>query len=162
GLPSPGFRFFRTAWQELAPKGMLRLLLAEHEHEGRTRLVAGSIFLTGGRTVTYAYNGRRLDSLALQPNYAIQWQAIHDACRDGFRRYDIGEVPEGNASLAEFKSKWGAHAGRIYRYYYPAPRELEAGTFRSGGHPRQVVNSAWRRLPLPVTALLGDSLYRYL
>jgi hypothetical protein len=161
-VPPRPYRFFAALWAHLRPHGLLRLLLAEQRGTGGGRLLAGSLFLLCNQTVFYAFNGRRREDLALRPNDVIQWQAIHDACRDGFRRYDFGEVPEGNASLAEFKSKWGAHAGRIYRYYYPAPRELEAGTFRSGGHPRQVVNSAWRRLPLPVTALLGDSLYRYL
>ncbi|MDQ3854769.1 MAG: GNAT family N-acetyltransferase [Chloroflexota bacterium] len=161
-VPPRPYRFFEVAWQLLRPRGLLRLLLAERHEAGQSQLLAGSIFLMFGQTVFYAFNGRRREALSLEPNDAIQWQAIHDACRDGFRRYDFGEVAENNQGLAAFKSKWGALPMRLYRYYYPASRELETGALKAGSRARQLANAAWRRLPAKATILLGDWLYRYL
>jgi hypothetical protein len=87
---------------------------------------------------------------------------IHDACAAGFRRYDFGEVEEHQEGLAEFKGKWGAKPRQLYRYYFPAPRELQTGVLRFGGAAHQVSSSVWRRLPLKATAFLGRWIYLYL
>ena len=96
----------------------------------------------------------------------IQWHAIHDAVREGFRRYDFGEVAQENRDLAAFKSKWGTEAIRLYRYYYPAPEAVESGygslEAESERLARRLTAAVWRRVPLRATAVLGDRVYRYL
>jgi hypothetical protein len=168
-VPPRPYRFFKVIWDLLEPQGLMRLLLAEQHEAGRNKLLAGSIFLMFGKTVFYAFNGRRREDLALRPNDAIQWQAIYDACREGFCRYDFGEVVETNQGLAEFKSKWGAKQSGLYKYSYPAPStlghdipKLDHNIPKLGAYPRQLANAAWRRLPLRVTAQLGDWIYSYL
>ena len=98
----------------------------------------------------------------LHPNDAIQWQAIHDAAREGFRRYDFGEVEIGNDGLAMFKSKWGAVSEPLFRYGYPAARELERGVLRRNSLVRRTAQAVWRRLPLSATEAIGDQLYKRL
>jgi serine/alanine adding enzyme len=98
--------------------------------------------------------------LPLRPNDAIHWQAIHDACREGFRRYDLGEVSEENMGLSRYKRKWGAEPHRLYRYYYPAPRDVGVGILESNRAIRRIAGLIWQRLPLTATALLGEWLYR--
>ena len=160
--PPLPYRFFEVCWAVLRPHGLLRLLLAEQHEAGQRKLLAGSIFLMFGQTVVYAFNGRCQEDLALRPNDAIQWRAIHDAYSQGFRRFDFGEVAEHNQGLAEFKSKWGAEPRWLYKYHYPAVRSPEPGTHKSDSYIRQLANAAWRRLPLKATALLGDLIYSYL
>jgi hypothetical protein len=125
------------------------------------RLLAGSVFLMLGQTVFYAFNGRRLDTLALRPNDVLQWRAIHDACAAGYRYYDLGEVTPNHPSLAEFKSKWGAKLQALYRYYYPAPREREIGLLESNSRVGQLVHTLWRHMPIAVTEELSDWAHRY-
>ncbi len=161
-VPPRSYRFFQAMWELLTPSGLMQLMLAEHHGPGRSELLAGSIFLQFNQTVFYAFNGRRRDSLTLRPNDLLQWNTIHDACREGFRFFDFGEVAEDHEGLSEFKSKWGAEARRLHRYYYPAssrsnPRALEAGSYVSS-----LAAAAWRRVPLPLTAMLGKQVYRYL
>ena len=93
--------------------------------------------------------------MSLRPNDAIQWHAIQDACAKGFRYYDLGEVTGNNHGLAQFKSSWGGEPQRLYRYYYPAPREPETGILDSESRAHALARAAWRRLPLPVTGLLS-------
>lgn len=156
GVPPRPRRLFESMWRSMAPDGLLRLYLAER----RGRLVAGSVVLAHGDTAFYAFNGVRRDALALRPNDAIQWRVIHDAVRDGRRRYDLGEVSEHQAGLADFKRKWGARPERLVRIYHPAPPGPPDPGASGRLHAARV--TAWRRLPLRLTAGLGDLGYRFL
>jgi len=154
-VPPRPLRLFEAMWREMAPSGSMRLYVAEQERRG---MIAGSIVLGLGRTAFYAFNGRRRDALALRPNEVLQWEAIHDACRRGFERYDLGEVTEGRAGLADFKRKWGADEVQLHRYYHPP---AEPGDEGAGGMTR-VAMSVWPRLPLAATRFAGELAYRWL
>lgn len=159
--PPRPYRFFEAMWDVIGQQGKLRLLLAERQ-QAQADLLAGSLFLMHGSTVHYAFNGRSKADLALRPNDAVHWRAINDACREGFRRYDFGEVSNENEGLAQFKEKWGARALHLYRYHYPQERELDRGALKPESAIRRVAERAWRRLPLKLTAVLGNWMYRYL
>lgn len=158
-VPPRPYRFFAALWELLRPRGMMQLLLAEQQTMGQGRIIAGSIFLTFGHTVSYTFNGSRLRDISLRPNDVIQWQAINDACKNGFRLFDFGEVPEGNDDLARFKRKWGAEPVRLHRYYYPASPDLESSSNESGGYAKSLGKAVWCRLPLWATSWLGDRIY---
>jgi hypothetical protein len=157
------YRFFRSLWDLLRPKGMMELLIAERQEEtGRTTMLAGSIFLMSDNTVSYAFNGSRRKYLSLRPNDVIQWRAINDACMRGFQVFDFGEVAEEHSDLAIFKSKWGAQPTRLHRYYYPVPIESQVGLTVLKSKPRHVAEAIWRLIPLRATAWLSDLIYRFL
>ena len=160
-IPPRPYRFFSAAWKLLMPRGLMRLLLAEVHEARTTKLLAGAIFFMFGRTVFYSFSGMTRESLPLRPNDALQWQSIQDSCKEGFRYYDLGEVPANHWSLAKFKSKWGAEQKWLYRYFYPAPVEFESGDLAFGRGVRLAKN-AWRTIPLKATILFGDWLYRRL
>ena len=155
-VPPRPLRLFEAMWRELAPRELMRLYVAEQ----RGRMIAGSIVLGLGRTAFYAFNGRLRSALPLRPNEVLQWEAIHDACRRGFERYDLGEVVSGGEGLADFKRKWGADEVRLHRYYHP-PREHDGGDSGGGGLAASA-RSIWPRLPLAATRLAGDVAYRWL
>jgi hypothetical protein len=160
--PPRPFRLFQSMWELLAPRQLFRLLLAERCTGGRTDMLAGSVFLLHGRTIVYAFNGRDHAQLGFRPNDAIHWHAIAEACASGFRRYDFGEVTGRNDGLVDFKEKWRAKPAKLYRYYYPARREIERGLLEESSVVRAAAEWAWRRLPLPVTAGAGRWIYRRL
>ena len=155
------YRFLLSLWNRLGPLGKFRLLLAEQRRDGKVLLLAGYLFLTCSQTVHCYLNGRRHDALPLHPNDLLQWHAIQDACRQGLRCYDFGEVEAGQTGLAEFKSKWGAKPVPSYRYYYPSPRSPR---LRQGppSAARNFATSLWRHVPLAATAKIGDWLYSFL
>jgi lipid II:glycine glycyltransferase (peptidoglycan interpeptide bridge formation enzyme) len=96
----------------------------------------------------------------LRPNDVIQWQAINDACKNGYKIFDFGEVPEKNEDLARFKSKWGAEGVRLYRYYYPIGSDSEDSSAEYRDYSRvRLADVVWRRLPLWATSWLGDQIY---
>ena len=160
-VPPRPLRFFVAAWRELRPHGYMRLLLAEQHAGGRTELVAGSIFLSYGQTTFYAFDGRSRAMAHLRASDLIQNEAIRSACAAGLSWFDLGEVAHGEAGLAAFKAKWGAQALDLYRMYFPPPTDLESGA-QSGDKVHQLALTAWSRVPLDVTAKLGERVYAYL
>ena len=161
-VPPRPYRLFDALWRLLRPRGLMHLLLAETDQAGRRTLLAGSIFLSFGQTICFAFNGSSEGAFDLRPNDAIHWQAIHEAHRQGFRRYDLGEVADDNPGLARFKRKWGATPQQLYRYYFPARSDPVPHAPVAGPAVRWLVSAGWRRLPLGATALVGDWLYRVL
>jgi len=123
-------------------------------------MVSGSIVLKYGQTVFYAFTGAAQRDLRLHPHDLIQLESIRDACREGFRWYDMGEVTEDHQELAQFKTKWGGKPQPLYRYYYPAP--MNASCTHNSGRVTSVARRCWRLLPAKVTEILGDVIYRYL
>jgi CelD/BcsL family acetyltransferase involved in cellulose biosynthesis len=161
-VPARPYRFFANLWENLRPQGLMELLLAEHQKDGRKRILAGTIFLRLGRTVSCAFNGSRFADISLRPNDIMYWEAINDAYRRGFEFFDFGEVAEGNSDLARYKTKWGATPVRLYRYYYPdlpAPKSAKVDSHYSVGSISQKI---WKYVPLKLTEWMGDQVYRRL
>jgi Acetyltransferase (GNAT) domain len=160
-LPRP-YRFFAALSEILRPQGRMQLLLAERREGQQTTIIGGSLFLMFGRTISYVFNGSSVEGLPYRPNDIIQWNAINEACKNGFKTFDFGEVPDGNADLAKFKKKWGAEPTRLHRYYYPAPPAPQSSAGESKSRATKLAENVWRRLPLRVTEWLGDRIYSYL
>ncbi len=157
--PPRPYGFFSAMWDELAPHGMLRLLLAERTEGGHRRVLAGSIFLMSGQTVVFAENGRRTADLPYRPNDAIHWTAIQEATAAGYRRYDLGEVQPGHEGLGRFKLKWGAEAIPMLRLYVPG---WQPPAVRGEERDSRPFARLWKRVPLSVTAVAGKLVHRYI
>jgi CelD/BcsL family acetyltransferase involved in cellulose biosynthesis len=156
GLPAQPRRFFLELWETFARSGRLRLWLAEYEGQP----IAGMIFLAAGGTLRYAYGASHEGYLQLAPNNLLMWQAIEQACNEGFRVLDLGRTACANQGLMEFKRRWGAEKVPLPYYYYPR----QAGPVSTSEESRvyRLLTSCWRVLPLQVSGPLGGLLYRYL
>ena len=157
-VPARPLRLFEAMWEELRPRGMMRLLLAERERE----LLGGSIILMFGSSAFYAFNSVMRSALFLRPNDLLQWHAISDACTDGYRKYDLGEVPEGSEGLAHFKRRWASQQRCLQRYSYPAPTQRRDRLDSEPGPLARIMARGWRAVPLEVTHAVGRFVYRYL
>lgn len=60
-------------WRLLQPPGQLNLSWLSSTKERARRLLAGSICLTLGQTISYALNAAREEDLSLRPNDIIIW-----------------------------------------------------------------------------------------
>jgi CelD/BcsL family acetyltransferase involved in cellulose biosynthesis len=160
-VPAHPYRFFRSLWELLRPGCLMRLLVAELHSPATRRIVAGSIFLSFGRTMFHAFNGVHRQDFSLRPNDVIHWHAIHQACKESFHFLDLGEVPGLQSGLAEFKSKWGAKPVPLYRGFYPA-----LGNPHTGANGTSVSHTlaakVWRFVPLQITAAVGDVINSFL
>jgi len=158
-VPPRPYRFFAALWELLKPRGLMQLLVAEQEINGERRIIAGSIFLTLGKTVSYSFNASQPKDSSLRPNDVILWQAINIACKGGAKFFDFGEVPEGHDDLAKFKRKWGAKPVRLYRYYFPEWPGLKDNSTDSEGWKDALGKAVWRRLPIWAISWLGNQIF---
>ena len=158
-VPARPLRLFVAMWRNLVSRGLMRLQLAEQKQDNGQRVVAGSIFLTFGDTTWYAFTGIGDKDLGLHANDLILWHSINEFCGTGVRRFDFGEVSEDHPELVRFKTKWGARPQDQYRYYSSDPPVGSRDQKTLLGLPMQLIRRIWQRLPLRVTAQLGDWIY---
>ena len=156
GMPVQSRHYFLTLWDTFAADGTLRLLLAEYEGA----VIAGIILFASGTTLHYAYGASDENYLKLAPNNLLFWDAITWGCQHGYTTLDLGRTARDNEGLMEFKRRWGATQEPLTYYYYPRTAGL-ASTSESS-RKFQLLTSAWRKLPLAVTAPLGALLYRHM
>jgi len=157
GTMPNSYHYYKIAWQRLHSRGLLRLLLAEHVEAGQRRLVGGLLALLYGQTVSLISIGSRREDQALRPNDALYWQAIQDACADGFRWCDLGDVELANQGLAKFKSKWGAEAKMVYDYSYPTSHNGMSSTQYLPRSPvHRLARAVWPHLPINAIELLSN------
>ncbi|HKI78368.1 MAG TPA: peptidoglycan bridge formation glycyltransferase FemA/FemB family protein [Ignavibacteriaceae bacterium] len=160
-VPARPYRFFKFLSDYLIPKGLMKLLLAEYLEANKRKIIAGSVFLSFNDTVFYSFNGRNQTGLLNHANDLIQWEAIHNACEEGFKYYDMGEVSQCNTSLAQFKSKWGCNSKQIFHYYYSNNNRYNLGSSNISD-ANNVLRTVWRKLPLKVTQEWGVLTNRFL
>jgi len=160
-VPPRPFAFFRSLKEHLLENSFMKILLAEENFQGKRRLLAGSMFLHYNDTVFYSFNGRSRRGLSLHANDLIQWEAINLACRKGYRFYDMGEVCEHNAGLAQFKNKWGCDSKPVYHYYFTSSESYDDQNLDIADDVK-FSRYIWQKMPLGITKYMGTIVNRYL
>lgn len=94
------------------------------------------------------------------PNMLLYWSMLEYACRQGYRRFDFGRstVDEGTY---RFKEQWGAQP--VPLYWYKFARNGDA-TIETTSASRWMIRASecWKRLPIPVTRVLGPKIRPYI
>jgi serine/alanine adding enzyme len=156
GVPAPPRRIFLELGRKLQDAGLADLYLAKLP-DGT--VAAGYVMFTGQREWVYAFS-------AADPRYVGEYRPIHVILWAGLQRaaakgitVDLGRTAPEQASLAEFKQRWGSESMPLAYDYSPAIGGLAAK--RRDGGALSLATAVWSRLPRPV-ARLGSALYRYL
>ena len=160
--PARSYSFFKNLWEQLKPKGLMSLILAELKSHEDKIIIAGSVLFKFKGTITYAFNGSSRQHFELRPNDLLHWEAIHNGQREGFKYYDLGEVSKAHLSLAAYKKKWASAVKEIYHYYYPKPEELHSEEELDAGLSGNLKQKIWQSLPLKITGVIGEKVYKYL
>jgi FemAB-related protein (PEP-CTERM system-associated) len=130
-----------TIWKEAVPvSGVLTLL-----HEGRT--------------LPY-YSGARPEAFAYAVNDFMYWELLRYAAGGGFRTFDFGRSREGTGAY-HFKRHWGLEPVAL-PYQYILRGQTPMPNLSPSNSKMAFAVSAWKRLPFPMTKLLGPRLTRYL
>lgn len=106
------------------------------------------------------YGGSTAAARALAANDFMYWQVMERARERGARVFDFGRSKQGSGSF-DFKVHWGFTPERLcYQYFLVRAKALPDLSPVNPKYDRMI--RAWRRLPLPVTRLLGPLLARSL
>lgn len=154
GAPPQPYRFFDRIRHHLIQQGQGFVVLAMKEDLA----VAGAVFLRWGRKALYKFGASNEEFQALRPNNLVFREAIRSCIDRGCESLDLGRTSLDNAGLRRFKLGWGA-SERMIPYY-----RFDLGSGRV--EPTPDMTSGWqaqifRRLPLPLSRLIGRLTYRF-
>ncbi|MFA5935627.1 MAG: peptidoglycan bridge formation glycyltransferase FemA/FemB family protein [Patescibacteria group bacterium] len=112
--------YLEATYRFLESKNMARIRIAEQNGMA----LAANFEILCGNTVTYLYGSSSSASREVMAPYALHWDAISMAKRDGFTNYDFwGANPESKAAFAykpswegitRFKRGWGGRQVDLY------------------------------------------------
>ena len=125
--------YYEQVWREFAPRGQVRLLLAEHERQ----TLAGIMVFVFGRQSWYMYGASSNEKRHLMPNHLLQWEAMRWAKKQGCQSYDLWGIPDLDIEALETA---------VQEETIPTPPPALWGVYKFkrgfGGHPVRYVG-AW-------------------
>jgi FemAB-related protein (PEP-CTERM system-associated) len=104
------------------------------------------------------YGGGTAAARALAGNDFLYWEVMRRASERGFRLFDFGRSKIGTGSFA-FKKNWGFEPTPMVYQYKLAPGH-QVPNINPLNPKYRLFIAAWRRLPLPVSKLIGPMLAR--
>ena len=152
GTPVRGTDYFRRAVAALDGDADLLLLDLEGAPVGAMFTVVHGPRMTD----PWASSLRRV--LARCPNHVLYWAALRRAIELGLTRFDFGRSQRG-AGTWSFKTQWGAEPVQLY-YQYALGTASAVPTLEAQKGALAAAVQVWRRLPLPVAAVLGEQVRR--
>ena len=123
-LPTPPYRFFRALWEAFCPADRLSLIFAQKNGHS----LAAAMLLTYKDRVSVEYAASDDAFNHLSPVHFLFWEAIRSAREAGHRTFDFGRTSPRNASLMEFKERWGTRTLDLVHFYYPSRYAREPET----------------------------------
>jgi FemAB-related protein (PEP-CTERM system-associated) len=122
--------------------------------------VSGVLTLFFEDRVLPYYGGALPEALPYAVNDFMYWELLCHAARAGYRIFDFGRSREGTGAY-HFKRHWGFEPVPLpYQYIL-----LDGGRMPdlSPSNPKmRLAVTAWKRMPLPLTRLIGPRLTKYL
>jgi hypothetical protein len=152
GVPPQPFKFFATVHQKFG--GDFEAWFARID--GRDH--AGLILLRSGDQLCYKW-GARIENGHPGANHLLVTRMI-EAHTGSARSIDFGRCDMRNQGLVRSKAELGCVARPLpYAFFPAAPRNISSEVL-SG--PAKILSTVWKRLPLSVTRVIGEALYRYM
>ncbi|HWH02277.1 MAG TPA: GNAT family N-acetyltransferase [Gemmatimonadales bacterium] len=156
GVPAPPRALFLDVCRNLQNAGLVDLYLAKVP-DGR--IAAGFVMFKGPREWIYAFSASDPALVKdYRPTHVLLWAGVQRAVAAGVV-LDLGRTAPEQASLAEFKERWGARGDPLAYDYWPDAGGL-LNTRRDTG-ALAFASRIWAALPAPI-ARMGSALYRYL
>lgn len=153
GTPTLGIRFFRNIMSEFPDH--FKFFVVRHDEQ-----ILGGGFVTPFKdTVHCTWGGMRREFYHLRPNHLLYWETLKYGAENGFQWLDFGRSKQDSGTYV-FKKNWGAEPRPLYQQFYlngiTEPPAL--GASREDSAQYRLFTSGWRRLPLPLTEVLGPQL----
>ncbi len=148
-------------------KAYLKNLIAEFpesssiltlENQG-TPVTSVLSFTYKGEILPY-YGGGTAQARALRANDLMYWRLMEWAVENDIGMFDFGRSKEGTGSY-RFKKHWGFSAEPLYYQYHLVGAE-ELPNLSPTNPTYQRLISAWKRMPVALTKLVGPPIAKYL
>jgi serine/alanine adding enzyme len=97
---------------------------------------------------------------SLSPNMLLYWAMLEYGCEHGFRWFDFGRSTCGEGTY-RFKEQWGARPFPLHWYTF-STKPRPGGRMTAEGISVRTAAEYWRRLPVPLTRVLGPKIRKYI
>lgn len=154
GLPPQSFSFFRNIFRHVLANGQGFVALGTYHG----RPIAAAVFFHLGDKAIYKFGASEVAFHRLCGNNLVMWEAIKWYSSRGFSLLHFGRGSIANEGLRQFKLSYGTQEYHIDYFRY----DLAKAAFVS---ERDKVfgwfNRIFRIMPVPMSRLLGQMLYRH-
>lgn len=157
GLPPQPYRILEAFWKTFSPSGRAEFLMAEKDGKA----LAGLMVFKFKDRVSAEISVSDTESQKYSPNHLLFWEAIRNACAQGYSVFDFGRTSADNELLINFKSRWGTRTAELPNCYYP-PGLSASVTNRERSPAYRIIRAICRRCPDPILRRLGDFIYGHL
>lgn len=154
GSPVHHRAFFSNIFVEFGQQARLVLV-----RDGR-QAVGGLVCLFFRDTVTVPWASSLREYFAKCPNNLLYWEALRYSYERGARCFDFGRSSTDSGTY-HFKRQWGATPKQIYWQTLGKNGHQSSG-FSSTNRKYQMALALWKRLPVPLTLLLGPPIRKYI
>lgn len=152
GTPVFSLRFFRTLLEEFSDCAELTTIWKGEQ------AIAGVLSFRFRDCILPYYGGSLPEGRRYAANNFMYWDVMTRAMQSGLRSFDFGRSKLGTGAYA-FKTQWNMRE-RPLPYQFFLVRRKDMPNF-SPANPRfQAAISLWKRIPLPLTKIVGPSLVR--
>jgi Acetyltransferase (GNAT) domain len=153
GIPPQPLKFFKAVHEKFSVNGDCEVWFATQA--GRD--LAGLVLLREGDQLCYKW-GARSEGAHRGANHLLVVAMLEEYAGKA-RSIDFGRCDSRNEGLVRSKADLGCTSTPLpYAFFPSAPRHVSSEVL-SG--PAKLLSSAWKRLPLWATRLLGAAMYRY-
>ena len=124
------------------------------------RIVAGVLNFRFRDEILPYYGGGSSEARALKANDFMYWEVMRRACERGGGLFDFGRSKVGTGSF-DFKRNWGFEPESM-SYEFHLVRATEMPDVNPLNPKYRLFIAGWKRLPLPISRMLGPFLSRSL
>lgn len=154
GSPPHSRQWFAAIMANYAKRARIGLA----EYEGKC-IGAGLILSTDTLTaIPWASTLREYNRLS--PNMLLYWNFLKFSADHGIKTFDFGRSTEGEGTY-RFKKQWGAKPVPLV-WYSQHKTDTQEDVPASTSSNRNIIASAWKKLPLPVSNYIGPRLRKYI
>ena len=154
GSPTHSLKWFKSLRETYQDD----LLVGRVWFEGK--IVGAGILLFSGSNVSIPWASTLREYNRLAPNMLLYWNLLKVSCERGCKQFDFGRSTYGEGTY-NFKKQWGAKP--VLLDWQTLDKQGVVAEIAGGkSRARELVETVWRKLPLPVVNAIGPRLRRHI
>jgi len=155
GTPIFPYKLFKNICKEFDKNSLLLII----KNQNKLPIAGVLSFFYKDQILPY-YAGSLVKYRNLAPNNFMYWKLMEYGCKKHYKIFDFGRSKEGTGSF-HFKKHWGLEPKPLhYQYYLNRLDEMPNLSPANPKYKKKI--ELWKKLPFPVTKLLGPPIAKYL
>ena len=154
GSPVHSKKFYHSICQEYDQNCIISIVRKQE------KAIGGGLILFSKDKVCIPWASTLVEYNNLSPNMLLYWSLLKYSTEHGCRKFDFGRSTY-NEGTFKFKQQWGALPVPLN---WRTDNQTESKTSKNTktGGVRRLVESTWRKMPLPLANFIGPQIRKYI